>query len=223
MIQPIEKTLLNPATLLSPVPVVLVSCCGTTPEYNDKPNLITLAWVGTVCSEPPMVSISIRKSRFSHQQITESREFVINLVSENLLEATDFCGIKSGRDLDKFAKCNLTAVPASGMQVAPAVAESPLTLSCQVRQIIELGSHDCILAEIVAVEAAAKYIDNQSRLHLDQAKLVAYSHGEYWSLGQKLGFFGYSVASEQVLARRMPKPSRKPKSDSGKTRRKKTT
>jgi flavin reductase (DIM6/NTAB) family NADH-FMN oxidoreductase RutF len=205
MLKPLEKKALNPSTMLAPVPVVLVSCRGTRDGDEEKPNLITLAWAGTVCSEPPMVSISIRKSRFSHQKIIESGEFVINLVNDELLKATDFCGVKSGRDLDKFAVCKLTPVPAAGLSITPAVAESPLTLSCKVRQVIELGSHDCFIAEIIAVEAAAKLIDKQDKLHLDRANLIAYVHGEYRMLGDLAGFFGYSVASPQVLARRLPK------------------
>ena len=205
MLKPLEKQALNPSTLLAPVPVVLVSCCGTHDGDAEKPNLITLAWAGTVCSEPPMVSISIRKSRFSHQKILESGEFVINLVNEELLKVTDFCGVKSGRDLDKFAVCKLTAVPAAGLTIAPAVAESPLTLSCKVRQVIELGSHDCFIAEVIAVEAATKLIDKQDRLRLDRANLVAYTHGEYRTLGDLAGFYGFSVASPQVLARRLRK------------------
>jgi len=203
VLQNLEKIELSPSTLLSPVPVVLVSCRGREGSDNEKANLITLAWAGTVCSEPPMVSISVRKSRYSHRQITETGEFVINLVNEDLLQATDFCGVKSGQDIDKFTECHLTAVPAAGLSRAPAVAESPLCLSCQVKQVIPLGSHDCFIAEIIAVEAAASLMDRQKRLRLDKAQLVAYNHGNYYSLGEALGFFGYSVASEAVLAQRM--------------------
>ncbi|HBP37250.1 MAG TPA: flavin reductase family protein [Clostridiales bacterium] len=201
----VPRIQLNPATVMAPVPVVLVSCRGPEGSEYAKPNLITLAWAGIVCSEPPMVSISVRKSRYSHRQIQESGEFVINLVNEKLLRQTDFCGVKSGRDIDKFAACHLTACPAAAMLHAPAVAESPLSLSCQVRQVLELGSHDCFIGEIVAVEAAADLMDEKNKLCLDRAGLVAYCHGDYRSLGSILGFFGYSVAGDEVLARRMPK------------------
>ncbi|HAL74654.1 MAG TPA: flavin reductase family protein [Clostridiales bacterium] len=171
----------------------------------DKPNLITLAWAGVINSDPPMVSVSIRKSRYSHQQIVDTREFVINLVNQPLLKATDYCGVKSGRETDKFADCELTPVTAEGLSIAPAVAQSVLSLSCQVRQIMELGSHDCFIAEIIAVQAATELFDKQGRLRLDKAGLVAFSHGHYYGLGEMLGFFGFSVASKKVLAKRMPK------------------
>jgi flavin reductase (DIM6/NTAB) family NADH-FMN oxidoreductase RutF len=194
---------LNPSTMLAPVPVALISCRGVQSE-PDRPNLITLAWVGTVCSDPPMVSISIRKSRFSHQLISESGEFVVNLVDETLLKASDFCGVKSGRDLDKFAECHLTAVPASGLDHAPAIEESPLSLCCKVRQVIQLGSHDCFIGEIIAVTVQGSLMDENRKLRMDKARLVAYCHGDYYALGRFLGFYGFSVASADVLARRMP-------------------
>ena len=214
------KVELNPSTLLAPVPVVLVSCCGLPGEGCDQANLITVAWAGTVNSEPPMVSVSIRPSRYSHTQISQSREFVINLVDEKLLQATDFCGVKSGRDLDKFSACKLSAVKASQMNHAPAVAQSPLTLSCQVEQILPLGSHDLFLARVAAVEVNPSLLDADNRLRLDKAGLVAYAHGNYYSLGKLLGFFGYSVARPQVLAKRMPPAKKKtaPKAKKGKSR-----
>ena len=205
MIAPKPKKSLNPSTLLAPLPVVLVSCRGLAGSEMDKPNLITLAWAGVINSDPPMVSVSIRKSRYSHQQIVDTREFVINLVNQPLLKATDYCGVKSGRETDKFADCELTPVTAEGLSIAPAVAQSVLSLSCQVRQIMELGSHDCFIAEIIAVQAATELFDKQGRLRLDKAGLVAFSHGHYYGLGEMLGFFGFSVASKKVLAKRMPK------------------
>lgn len=200
-----KKTLLKPSTLLAPLPVVLVSCRGLAGTLLDKPNLITLAWAGVVCSDPPMVSVSIRKSRYSYEMIAQTKEFVINLVDQTLLRSTDYCGVKSGRDTDKFADCGLTPAAAKGLHIAPAVAESPLSLSCRVRQILELGSHDCFIAEVIAVETDQKLLDRSNRLRLDKAGLVAFSHGEYFALGDVLGFFGFSVASAKVLARRMPK------------------
>ncbi len=206
MLKPRPKIPLNPSTLMAPVPLVLVSCRGLADGAVAKPNLITLAWAGIINSDPPMVSISVRKSRFSHQQILESGEFVVNMVHDELLHATDLCGVKSGRDLDKFATCGLTPVAAAGLKLAPAVAESCLTLSCQVRQVIELGSHDCFLAEIVAVEAAADLMDAKNSLRLDKAGLVVNAHGKYYAIGEMLGFFGYSVASPEVLKRRLQTP-----------------
>ncbi|MDD2533738.1 MAG: flavin reductase family protein [Eubacteriales bacterium] len=198
-----EKISLKPSTLLTPVPVVLISCQGNPDGAQPKPNLITVAWAGTINSEPPMVSISVRKSRYSHAQIMETREFVVNLVDQNLLQATDFCGVKSGQSIDKFAACQLTPIVAEKMQIAPAVAESPLTLSCHVTQVIELPSHDLFLAEIIAVQVRPNLFDRENRLRLDRAKLVAYAHGDYYSLGQQLGFFGYSIARPEVLQKRM--------------------
>ncbi len=201
----ISRISLKPATLLAPVPAVLVSCAGLPGGERAGHNLITIAWAGTICSKPPMVSISVQPSRYSHQQIKESGEFVINLVDKELLPATDYCGVKSGRTEDKFASCQLTAVPAEGLNIAPAVSQSPLYLSCQVKQIISLGSHDCFLAEVVAVSARADLLDKNDRLCLDKAGLVSYVHGEYFELGPILGFFGYSVASAEVKKRRMPR------------------
>lgn len=193
---------LNPSTVLSPVPVVMISCCGKEGELA-RDNIITVAWAGTVCSEPPMVSISVRKSRLSHGMISESGEFVVNLVSEKLAEACDFCGVKSGRELDKFAKLGLVAEPMEGLSYAKGIAGAPVQLGCVVREVKELGSHDMFLAEIVSVRAKEKLFDSKGKLCLDRAKLVAYNHGEYFSLGRKLGFFGYSVASPEVRQKRM--------------------
>lgn len=203
----------KPSTLLAPVPIVLVSCQGLPEQANHRANLITLAWAGTINSEPPMVSISVRKSRHSHAQIRDTGEFVINLVDQAILQATDWCGVKSGRDYDKFAECKLTAIPAQGLNHAPAVAESPLNLSCRVTSIIELPSHDLFLAEIVAVQVRPDLIDRQNRLRLDRANLVAYAHGDYMSIGHQLGFFGYSVARPEVLHKRMPKTTKRTKPD----------
>jgi len=193
---------MEPSTLLSPVPVVLVSCRGRTGPL-DRNNLITLAWAGTINSEPPMLSISVRKSRLSHPMIRETGEFVVNLVDEDLVDACDFCGVRSGRDLDKFDACRLTAIPSRLLDHAPTLAESPLSLECRVDQVIELPSHDLFLARIVAVTHRADLMDPSGRLALHRARLVAYLHGEYWNLSRCLGFFGYSVAAPPVLKRRM--------------------
>ncbi len=202
------RRLLNPAALLAPVPAVLVSCRGAHSESKAQDalpdnNLITIAWAGTVCSDPPMVSISIRPSRYSHQLIKSSGAFVVNLVDRSLLKATDFCGVQSGRDVNKFEACRLTAVPAAGLDDVPAVAESPLSLSCRLRQIIKLGSHDMFIGEVVAVEAKEHLFDSKDRLCLEKANLIAFAHGQYYQMGQITGFFGFSAASDKVLKRRM--------------------
>ena len=178
----------KPGNMLYPLPVVMVSCG----EKGAKPNIVTVAWAGTICSDPVMVSISVRKERYSHPIISKTGEFVINLVTEELTYATDYCGVKSGRDIDKFAELNLTPVQIDGVD-APAIAESPLNLACKVKEVKELGSHDMFIDEVVGVTVDDKYMDESGKFNLNASGLVAYSHGEYFSLGEKLGKFGYSV------------------------------
>ena len=189
---------LTPGTLLAPVPAVMVSCALN----GEKPNIITLAWVGTVCSDPPMCSISVRKERYSHHIIRESGEFVINLVGKKQLRAMDFCGVKSGRDMDKFAACGLTPAAVPGF-AAPAVAECPIYLACRVTSVQELGSHDLFLGKIEHMGVKQELMDETGRIDYSLADLVAYNHGNYYELGQALGFYGYSVAAPDVLDRRM--------------------
>ena len=189
---------LKPGTILSPVPAVMVSCAMP----GQKPNIVTIAWAGTVNSDPPMCSISVRKERFSHDIIRDSGEFVINLVGEDQLRATDYCGVKSGRDVDKFSACGLTPVKIDGFS-APAVGECPLYLACRVRSVQELGSHDLFLGEILKVGVKPDCMDETGKLDFGKMKLVAYNHGVYYALGGALGFFGYSVAAPDVLERRM--------------------
>lgn len=205
------KINISPSTMLNPVPVVMVSCAGKNPENPEtRPNICTVAWAGTINSEPPMVSVSIRKSRHSHDLILESQEFVINLVNKKLAKACDYCGVRSGANEDKFRKTKLTPEVAPGLKYAPQIAESPVSISCKLKDIIELGSHDMFLAEVVGVSVDEKLMDDKGKICLDKAKLVSYCHGEYYSLGEMLGFFGYSVASKEALKRRMPvKKSRK--------------
>ena len=191
----------DPCTLLAPVPAVMVSCKGL--EKDCKPNIITIAWAGTVNSDPPMVSISVRKHRFSHHMIKESGEFVVNLVDEERCKATDFCGVRSGKDVDKFAHCGLTPMPAIGMEHAPAIAECPAYLACKVRHVLELGSHDMFVGEVVGVQVRGDLFDEDGSLHLERAGLVAYNHGVYQRTAEVLGFFGYSVARKEVFERRM--------------------
>lgn len=178
----------KPGNMLYPLPVVMVSC----KEEGKKPNIITVAWAGTICSDPVMVSISVRKERYSHDIIERTGEFVINLVTEDLTFATDYCGVRSGRDVDKFAEMNLTPVDIAGVSV-PAIKESPLSLAGKVTEIKELGSHDMFIAEVVGVMADDKYMNDSGKFELNSSKLVTYSHGEYFGLGEKIGKFGYSV------------------------------
>ena len=196
-----EYTRINPSTMLCPTPVVLVSCGEK--DHPENRNLVTVAWVGTVNSEPPMVSVSLRKERYSHGLISGSGEFVVNLVDEALAKATDFCGVRSGRDLDKAKELGLKLVPADGMETAPRVDGAPVSLSCRVRQVLPLGSHDMFLGEVTAVEVRKDLLDENGALHLEKAGLVAYSHGLYHRLGEVMGFFGWSVARPEVLEKRM--------------------
>lgn len=194
-----EYVSLSPSTMLNPTPVVLVSCA----DHTGIRDMVTVAWAGTVNSDPPMVSVSLRKERFSHDLIAGSGEFVVNLVDEDMCKAVDFCGVRSGRDTDKSRETGLRYMAAEKMDTAPAVEGSPVCLSCRVRQTIPLGSHDMFLGEVVAVRVRKDLLDDQGSLHLEKAKLVAYSHGLYQQLGGILGFFGWSVAREDVLKKRM--------------------
>ena len=175
--------------MLAPLPAVMVSCGGTE-EY--RPNIITLAWAGTVCSEPPMLSVSIRPSRHSYEIIKKTGEFVVNVTTAKLARATDWCGVKSGRDVDKFKECRLT--PFKSVTVAaPGIAECPVNMECKVRRVVKLGSHDMFIAEITAVQVSEELLDKRGKLRLENAGLLAFSHGEYFVLGSRLGHFGYSV------------------------------
>ena len=197
----ISYTVLPPSTMLNPTPVVLVSCAD--PQRPENRNMITLAWAGTINSDPPMVSVSVRKERYSHGLITASGEFVVNLADERMARAVDFCGVRSGRDTDKAAETGLSYMPADGLTTAPAVRGAPVSLCCRVRQTLELGSHDMFLGEIVSVMVREDLLDEGGSLHLEKAGLIAYSHGLYQKLGDVIGFFGWSVAREDVLERRM--------------------
>lgn len=178
----------KPGNMLYPVPAVLISCA----DKSGKSNLFTVAWAGTICSDPPMVSISVRKERYSHGLISETGEFIINLTTKELCYATDYCGVKSGRDTDKWADMKLTKV--KGQKVAvPYVAESPVAIECKVEKVLELGTHDMFIARVVAVNVDDKYMDEKGKFDLRLADPLAYSHGEYYTLGEKLGKFGYSV------------------------------
>ncbi len=190
------KQVWKPSTMLNPVPVVMVTCA----DASGKPNIITVAWAGTINSEPPMLSISVRKERYSHDLIKDKGQFAVNLTTQKLVWATDLCGVKSGRDTDKFELAGLTPEKASVIDV-PIIRESPLSLECVVRNIVELGSHDLFIAEIVAVDADESLLDEKGKLVLEKADLICFSHGKYWSLGKELGFFGYSVAKKKGIKR----------------------
>lgn len=182
------KELWKPGNMLYPLPVVMVSLA----DGDGRANIITLAWVGTVCTNPPMVSISVRPERYSYPILKETGEFVINLTTKELAFATDYCGVKSGRDVDKFKEMGLTPIPATEVK-APMIKESPVNIECKVRQILPLGSHDMFLADVVAVHAEEKYMDEKRKFHLEQAEPIIYSHGSYFGCGELLGTFGYSV------------------------------
>lgn len=182
------KQIWKPGNMLYPLPVVMVSVRDK--KGND--NIITVAWAGTVCTNPPMVSISVRPERHSYQMIKESGEFVINLVTKDLVFATDYCGVKSGRDVDKFKEMKLKKEKAEKV-AAPLIAQSPVNLECRVTECKELGSHHMFVAEIVSVHIDEKYMDEKGRFHLNETGLMTYSHGEYFALGKRLGSFGYSV------------------------------
>ena len=174
--------------MLYPLPVVMVSLA----DRDGRPNIITLAWVGTVCTNPPMVSISVRPERYSYPILKESGEFVINLTTKELAFATDYCGVKSGRDVDKFKEMGLTPIPASEVK-APMIKESPVNIECKVRQILPLGSHDMFLADVVAVHADEKYMDEKHKFTWSRAEPIIYSHGFLFRLWRIAGTFGYSV------------------------------
>ena len=179
------------SVLTSPVPPTLVTC-----EHNGVRNVFTVAWTGILCTQPPVTYISVRPERYSYELISQSGEFVINLATEELTKAVDICGVKSGRKLDKFAHLGLTCEKASKVG-APILAQSPINIECKVREVVKLGTHDMFIADIVALDVANELIDEKGRLALEKAGLLAYSHGEYYGLGKKLGSFGYSVRKKK--------------------------
>ena len=189
---------------LNPVPAVLIGCAGK--DASVAPNLITVAWAGICCSHPPMLSISLRKERYSYDFIAQTREFTVNLAGEPLLYALDFCGVKSGRNVNKWEELHLTAIPAPGLAHAPALAESPAYLCCRVRDVLPLGSHDLFLADITQVCVQEQYFTESGSIDEQKMKLVGYVHGKYRALGAEIGFFGFSIARKKILRRRMNNP-----------------
>ena len=207
---------IGPTTFLSPIPAVMLSCRGTEPGF-ERDNLITIAWAGVINSDPPMISVSIRPERHSYSQIVQSGAFCLNLIGRDLCKATDYCGVKSGRNVDKFKETGLTRLEIEGFP-APAVEEAPAFLCCRVKQQIPLGSHDVFLCAVEQVYVSDRLFDEDGSLHLDRADLIAYAHGEYHSIRPRPeGFFGYSVARPEVLERRLGKSASAKKPSEKKT------
>ena len=191
----------KPGTMIYPLPAVLVSCGASPDEYN----LLTIAWTGTICSDPPMCYISVRRERHSYDIIRRTGEFVINLTTESLARATDWCGVRSGRDYDKFSEMGLTPEPAQCV-AAPVVGESPVSIECRARQVVELGTHDMFIADVVNVLVDEEFVNKETgKFELERAGLIAYSHGEYYALGKALGHFGWSVRKKTKRRRKMTK------------------
>lgn len=186
------------AALLAPAPTVLVSCGSL-----EKPNVMTAAWTGIINTRPPKTYVSIRPERYSYEIIKKTGELVLNLTTESLVFAADFCGVRSGRQVNKFEKCALTAVPSNTVS-APTVDESPLSLECKVFDVIPLGSHDMFLLDVTAVTVKEELLDKEGKIRLEKCGLVAYAHGDYFALGKKLGSFGYSVRKKSKKKRKAP-------------------
>lgn len=188
----------KPGTLIYPLPAVLVSVGATPEEYN----LLTIAWTGTICTEPPMCYISVRKERHSYDIIRRTGEFAINLTTEDMARATDWCGVRSGRNENKWEAAKLTPM-ANPHIAAPIIAESPLSICCRVREVKELGSHDMFIADVVGVEADERFIDPETgKFSLDKSNPIVYSHGEYYTLGKLIGHFGWSVRKKTTKRRK---------------------
>ena len=199
------KQIWKPGNMLYPLPAVMVSMA----DRSGKSNIITVAWTGTVCTNPAMLYISVRPERYSYGLLKDSGEFVVNLTTEKLKKATDWCGVRSGRDVDKWKEMHLTEGQASKLDYAPIIEECPVNIECKVTEIKELGSHHMFLAKVEAVQVGEEYLDEKGRLQLGKAGLLAYSHGEYLTLGDSLGTFGWSV-------RKKPDVDKKRKKNSGK-------
>lgn len=178
--------------MIYPLPAVLVSCGASPEEYN----MLTVSWTGTICSDPAMCYISVRPERHSYDIIKRTGEFVINLTTESMARATDWCGVRSGKDFDKWREMGLTPVPAAVVQ-APVIEQSPVSIECRVRQVLPLGTHDMFIAEVVNVMVDEQYLDENGKFDMVRAGLIAYSHGEYFALGKSLGHFGWSVRKKR--------------------------
>lgn len=191
-----SKLMWKPGTMLYPVPPVMVSCVNN----EGAKNIITIAWTGIICSDPAMLYISVRPERHSYSMIKETGEFVVNIPNRKLAFATDFCGVKSGKNIDKFEQLKLTPGK-SNLVAAPYIEECPISLECKVKDIVKLGSHDMFIAEIMCVDVDESLLDNKGKLHLNKADLICYTHGEYRTLADSLGTFGYSVRKKVMKKR----------------------
>lgn len=202
--------------LIAPVPPAMISCMGA----DGKPNILTIAWTGILCTHPPKTYISVRPSRHSYPLIKESGEFVINLTTKTLTRAADFCGMKTGKKVDKFKECNLTADFDTNFPEfsCPAIAESPMSIYCKVTDIVPLGSHDMFIADVIGISIDDTLIDETGKLCLDKAGLAAFAHGEYFELGKKIGNFGFSVAKKKKGA--VPSKKRPPEENFAKKKEK---
>ena len=190
-----SKLVWRGGALTAPVPPCMVTC-----GEGERANVLTIAWTGIINTVPPKTYISVRPGRHSYSLIRESGEFVVNLTPASLIRAADYCGVHTGRKVNKFEKCGLHTEPASAVS-CPLLAESPLSLECRVTDVISLGSHDMFLADIVAVDVDEALVDEAGKLHLDRAHLAAFAHGEYFELGKKIGTFGFSVKKKKKDAR----------------------
>lgn len=191
-----NKEIWKAGNMLYPLPAVMVSC----QRPGEKPNIITVAWTGTICTNPPMLYISIRPERYSYGIIKDTKEFVINLTTKKLVKETDFCGVRSGREVDKFKELNLTPAKASKVQ-CPIIEQSPVNIECGVKEIKELGSHHMILADVIAVNVEKTLLNKNGKFELNDSDLLVYSHGSYFNLGEQLGTFGYSVRKKKQKRR----------------------
>lgn len=189
-----SKQVWKPGNMLYPLPAVMVSCG----DKNQNTNIITIAWTGTICTNPPMLYISVRPSRHSYQMIKETGEFVVNLTTKKLAYATDYCGVRSGKDVDKFKEMKLTKAKAKELKYAPIIEECPVSIECKVVEIKELGSHHMFLAKVLAVDVDEQYMDKSGKFRLNSSDLMVYSHGEYFNLKEQLGTFGYSVRKKPL-------------------------
>ena len=205
----------KPGNMVYPLPAVMVSCA----DKEGHNNIITVAWTGTVCTNPAMAYISVRPERHSYKMIRESGEFVINLTTEKLVYATDWCGVRSGRDYDKFKEMKLTASEAESLDYAPIIEECPVNIECKVVEVKELGSHHMFLAEVKAVRVDESYMNENGKFELNKTGLLAYSHGEYFGLGKSIGTFGWSVKKpEKKAVTKKKQATKKPAKKNNKTR-----
>jgi flavin reductase (DIM6/NTAB) family NADH-FMN oxidoreductase RutF len=197
------KTKFKSGNMLYPLPAVMVSCG----DIHGVSNILTVAWTGTLCTNPPMAYIAVRPERHSYHMIRESGEFVINLTTKKLARATDFCGVRSGKNHNKWADCHLTPIKADTVK-CPMIGESPVNIECKVGQVLELGSHHVFVANVTGVHVDDRFLDKKGTFHLEDAGLITYSHGTYFDLGKSLGSFGYSVRKKTDVKKRRPRGKR---------------